>query len=87
LSWKRPLARVIKDKRGRALHTLHDARAYALKLGGGIAARQDWKRAIELMLVGAEDGDTRAVTQQIKLAMLIDGVLDLQGTPVVAPET
>ena len=53
-----------------------------LKLGDGIAARQRWKRAIELMLVAAEDGDTRALTQQLKLAMLIDGLLDLRGTPV-----
>ena len=82
MSWKRPLAHVIKDRQGRELHTLHDARAYVLKLGDGIAARQHWQRAVELMLVAAEDGDTHAVTQQLKLAMLLDGVLDLKGTPV-----
>ena len=81
MSWKRPLAHVIKDRRGRELHTLHDARAYVLKLGNGVAARQHWRRAVELMLVAAEEGDTHAVTQQLKLAMLIDGLLDLRGTP------
>lgn len=79
MSWKRPLAHVIKDRRGRELH---DARAYVLRLGDGFAARQHWKRAVELMLVAAEDGDTHALTQQLKLAMLMDGMLDLKGMPV-----
>jgi hypothetical protein len=57
-------------------------RVYVLKLGDGVAARQHWRRAIELMLVAAEDGDTHAHTQQLKLAMLINGLLDLRGTPV-----
>ena len=82
MSWKRLLAHVIKDQQGRELHTLHDARAYVLKVGDGITARQHWKRAVELMLVAAEGGDTCAPTQQLKLAMLMDGMLDLKGTPV-----
>ena len=82
MNWQHQLAHPIRDRRGKTLNTLYDARAYVLKLGDGIAARQHWRRAVELMLVAAEDGDTHAHTQQLKLAMLINGLLDLRGTPV-----
>jgi hypothetical protein len=57
MNWQHQLVHPIQDRKGKTLNTLHDARAYVLKLGDGVGARQHWKRAIELMLVAADDGE------------------------------
>jgi hypothetical protein len=59
--WQHQLVHPIRDRRGKTLNTLHDARAYVLKLGDGVGARQHSRRAIELMLVAAGDGDASRI--------------------------
>jgi hypothetical protein len=79
MSWRASLSRPVpylKPRPGRLL-TLHDARAYMIALGDR-AQRQHWQHAIKLTIEAAEGrGDMDAVTQQLGLAMLLDGALDM----------
>ena len=51
MNWQRKLAHPLKDKHGRELRTLHDARAYVLALGTA-ADRQHWRHAGESARLG-----------------------------------
>ena len=77
MNWRRRLSRPLKDKHGRELRTLHDARAYVIELGG-IAERTHWRRAGELMLEAAKGRGIKACTAQIELALFLDGRLYLK---------
>lgn len=76
--WTRPLTEPLRDKRKRkTLRTLADARAYALKLKPHVANDRHWQHAAKLLMQAAEDGEVEAVSLQLKLALLMDGVLDM----------
>jgi hypothetical protein len=80
VSWSRTLTHVLKDKRGAELRTLHCARTYLVGLKSHTGQQRHWQHAAALLLAAADGGDIEACTQQIYLAMFLDGVLDLEGT-------
>lgn len=80
MNWRRRLDREIVTIDGRRLRTLHDARAYMLRLTGGRERREYWQRAAELVLQAAEGGATEPATLQIQIALLHDGTLDISRT-------
>ena len=80
MSWQRSLVRPVpytKPKRGEP-RTLADARAYTIKRDPGTTDRA-WQHTMKLMMEAAEEGDVEAVTKQLELALLIDGVMDSEG--------
>ena len=74
MNWQRKLSHPLKDKHGRELRTLHEARAYVIELGA-IAERPQWRHAGALMLEAAKGRGIKACTDQIELALFLDGRL------------
>jgi hypothetical protein len=68
------LTRPIHTKDGGTLRTVLDARTYMLGLSPDRELRQQWQRACELLLAGADLG---ALSRQIELALFYDGHLVL----------
>lgn len=77
MKWSRNLTRVLRDRDGRTLRTLHDAREYVLELDEHHASDRTWQHAAELMMDAAKGGDIEACTRQIELAMFLDARLSL----------
>ena len=82
-AWHKPLASpigVIKPKR-QVLRTLRDARGYMIALDDAHARRQHGQYAAKLLMEAAQrGGDVKLVTGQIRLALLMDGALDMTQT-------
>jgi len=78
MNWRRKLSHPLKDKHGRELRTLHDARAYVIELGAA-AGRRHWQHAGKLMIEAAKGSGIKACTAQIELALMLDGRLWLPG--------
>lgn len=57
------------------LRTIGEARAFLLELEPGRADRQHWQHAARLLLEAADSGNAAAVTRQLTLALLLDGLL------------
>lgn len=80
--WLLPLEREILPRStrrpaasGAPLRTLADARAYLLRLGRGLSSRQHWQRAAALLFEAADRGDAGGATDQLELALFLDGLL------------
>ena len=80
--WSRDLSRVIATRDGKRLRTLADASAYVLALPPEIQARSYWHKAAMLVLDAATGGDIVAATEHLVLALILDGQLDAENTPV-----
>src|SRR5262245_33384069 len=79
VAWSRELSRVIVANTGERLTTLQHAADYIYKLPTPIEQRANWQKAIKLLIEAAENsGDVEAATEQVTLAMLLDGYLDLK---------
>lgn len=86
MAWSRRLDRVVLTRRPKRieLRTLADARAFTLALPVRYSSRRHWQKAAELMLAASgARGDVAAATDQLVLALLLDGMLD--PTTAVAP--
>jgi hypothetical protein len=69
------LSRAIRDKRGTEISTREEAKRYVL---GKLRKRpnsQSWDKAAELLL---EDASAEAIDKQLRLALLLEGDLDLR---------
>lgn len=73
--WSTPLTETLGTRTGRTLRTLDEARAFALGLKPGYAMRQHWQKAAELLMQASATGKTAEATKQVKLALLLDGLL------------
>lgn len=73
--WSDRLARAVRDRDGVTLRTRADARGYVLALSGSRQGKRAWQHAAELLLEGA---GAVAVTDQLELALLLDGRLDVR---------
>ena len=80
--WSRKLPRIVVTSDGFTLGTLAEASAYMLTLPEGIQLRPYWQHAAKLVMEAAGGGDITAATDQIALALLLDGRLNLRATPV-----
>jgi hypothetical protein len=81
VSWQKKLSRPVghsKPKRGELL-TLADARSYMLDFTGGREKREYWQCAIKLLVEAADNGDVEEATNQLELALMMDGVLVMKG--------
>jgi hypothetical protein len=81
VSWKRALSAPLADKYGNELRTLNDARAYMIaieKRRPGTTGRRHWRAAGEKLIAAAEGNSTEAATNQLTLALLMDGLLDMR---------
>lgn len=70
----------LRDKHGNTIRTLADARAYMLALDKrrpGITKRQHWQSAARKLMAASDDGEVDAVAQQLRLALLMEGLLDM----------
>lgn len=79
--WKRTLPCPIRDKHGNTIRTLDDARAYMIALESrrnGATGRKHWQAAGKGILAATENGNLDAVSQQLTLALLMDGLLDMR---------
>jgi hypothetical protein len=65
----------LPTKDGGVLHTIGDARAYMLALSKEREWLDHWKPAYRLLVRGAS---AEALTEQIRLALLKDGELDVE---------
>ena len=63
MNWRRRLSHPLKDKHGRELRTLHDARAHVLALGDA-AERPQWRHAGALMLAAAKGRGIKAIDRR-----------------------
>jgi hypothetical protein len=83
MTWSSRLTRVIVTRNGQELFTLAQARAYILALGSGVNQRQHWQQAAALLLEARKTGSkVMAATDQMVLALFIEGRLDIGKTPV-----
>lgn len=73
--WNDRLARAVRDHDGITLRTRDDARRYMLALSQSRQGERAWQHAAELLLTGA---GAAAVTDQLELALLLDGRLDVR---------
>jgi hypothetical protein len=73
--WSLALAEELRTRSGRNLKTLDDARAFAIGLDSGYSTRQHWQRAAELLMQASATGKVRLATRQVKLALMLDGML------------
>lgn len=69
------LTEIVRDKNGAVLETREDAATYVLEHWERRPRYQSWQRAAELLFDG---GDIAVLTRQLKYAMLLDGILDLE---------
>lgn len=84
MDWSRRLSQEIVAKSGKRLNMLADARAFMLTIKDGRELRQHWQNGAALLMKAAEGGDVKAATDQIILALLLDGALDLKHTQPAA---
>ena len=80
MSWTRTLPEPLREKHGNTIRTLNDARAYMLALEKrrpGITKRQHWQSAASKLIDAAEGGEVDAVAKQLRLALLLEGLLDM----------
>jgi len=80
MSWSRRLAHEVITLDGRRLRTLADARSYVLAIKDGRERREYWQHAARLLIEAAKGGGAEAVTEQLLIALLHDGTLDLART-------
>jgi hypothetical protein len=80
--WSRSLSRVIATRDGKRLRTLADASGYVLALPHEVQARSYWHKAAMLVLDAATGGDVVAASDHLVLALILDGQLDADNTPV-----
>jgi hypothetical protein len=79
--WQHKLAYTLAIKDGREMVTLYDASYFILCLTDAVQRRQAWQRATELLIEAADyNGSIEAATEQLRLALFLDGPLDLQTT-------
>jgi len=78
------LPRGIRDKSGNTLRTDDDVREYILDKLKTHATCKSWQRAAELAL---DEAPVEIITQQIELALLLDGQLDVGFTASEALRT
>ena len=71
------LPRGVRDKSGNTLRTDDDVREYVLDKLKTHASHKSWQRAAELTL---DEAPVETITQQIELALLLDGQLDVEFT-------
>jgi hypothetical protein len=79
--WNRRLTEPLRTRDGTVLATLADARSYMLALSTARAMRVTWQKAAELILEAAAGGDIEAASQQLELALLMDGDIDFGPPP------
>jgi hypothetical protein len=81
MTWTRQLSNTIVTTAGDRIATLGDARGYLLSLDDTTLLRSHWQNAVEHLHATAQrGGSVEAVTQQLTLALLIDGKLDIGET-------
>ena len=78
-NWSRKLSETVGTKGGKKVTKLSDARAFILALPAAVQRRNQWQHAAKLTIEAAADADVEAATDQLKLALLLDGKLDLSG--------
>ena len=79
--WSRKLPRILVTRNGEELQTFAEVRAYMLELPQDIQLRSCWLHAARLVMEALQGGDSAAATNQIALALLTDGKLDVRRTP------
>ena len=82
MNWNRTLPQEIVTQSGKHLRTLRDARSYMLAIKSGRERREYWQSAAGLLMEAAKGGSLEAIRNQLVLALLMDGTLDLKRTPV-----
>ena len=75
--WSRKLSETINTKGGKKLAKLSEARAFILALPAAVQRRNQWQHTAKLTIEAAAGGDVEAATDQLKLALFLDGKLDL----------
>jgi hypothetical protein len=80
LIWSHQLAQEIVTKSGKPLRTLRDVRFYMRALKGGRERREYWQYATRLLMRAAEGESAHDLTDQLIIALLIDGDLDMKET-------
>ena len=64
----------------RTLNTLADARDYMLAIKGGRECREYWQHAAKLLIDASKGGSVEAVADQLIMALVLDGTLDVTQT-------
>jgi hypothetical protein len=80
MAWSRRLAHEVVTLDGKRLRTLADARSYMLAIKDGREHREYWQHAARLLIEAAKGGGEKAVTDQLLIALLHDGTLDVTRT-------
>jgi hypothetical protein len=71
--WPAHLTRPVRVKNGPTLRTLSDLRAFIISQPKPVHESKVWRCACQLLLAAAErDGDIRAVTEKVELALFLD---------------
>ena len=82
MNWSYPLAHDVVTKSGERLRTLHDVRFYMRGLSYDRKQREYWQKVGDWLVKAAAGASAHDLTDQLILALIMDGDLDMEKTPV-----